>query len=206
MHIADGVLTSPIIAASYALTAGAVYHGIKDIEDEEVPKIALMSGTFFAISLISFPIGPSSVHPLLVGLIGIILGRRSALAFFPALLLQALLFKHGGLTALGANTIMLAIPAYICNFLYRKLSVKKTLVKASLIGGLSVFMTVAILIMILFMTNPNFAAGDFSVIRIIILSHLPIVLGEGLLTGAAVQFLEKLKPDWIKNKGELEYE
>lgn len=200
MHIADGVLSSPVIAASYALTAGAIYYGIKDIEDDEVPKVALMAGTFFAISLMSFPVGPSSVHPMLVGLIGIILGRRSALAFFPALLLQALLFKHGGLTALGANTIMLSIPAYVCNFLYRKVDFKNTFLKSSIIGGLSVFMTVAILIIILFTTSSDFAAGDFSVINILILSHLPLVVGEGLLTGAAVRFLEKLKPDWISNE------
>ncbi|MGO1478472.1 CbiM family transporter [Senegalia sp. (in: firmicutes)] len=197
MHLADGVLSTPVIIATYALTAGAIYDGVRGIEDEEVPKIALMSGTFFAISLLSIPIGPSSVHPLLVGLIGIILGRRSALAFFPALLLQALLFRHGGLTALGANTIMLTIPAYICNFGYRKIDLENTFLKSSLIGALSVFMTVVILVGILFTTSSDFAAGDFSVINILIVSYLPLLVIEGLITGAAVQFLDKVKADWI---------
>jgi len=157
-----------------------------------------MSATFFAASLISIPVPPTSVHPLLCGLIGIILGKRTALAFFPALLLQALLFKHGGITSLGADTIMLFIPVYISYLLYNKLPIKKPLIRAGLVGVVSVIMTVIILIILLALTDQRFAQGDFSVVKIAIVGHLPILIGESIITGFAVQFIEKNKPNWIK--------
>lgn len=198
MHLADGVLSTPVIIATYGASIGSLAIGAKGIEDEDIPKISLMSATFFAASLISIPIPPTSVHPLLCGLIGIILGKRAALAFFPALLLQALLFKHGGITSLGANTIMLFIPAYISYLLYNKLPIKKPLIRAGLVGVVSVIMTVIILIILLALTDQRFAQGDFSVVKIAIVGHLPILIGESIITGFAVQFIEKNKPNWIK--------
>ena len=198
MHLADGVLSTPVIIATYGASIGALAIAAKGIEEEDIPKISLMSATFFAASLISIPVPPTSVHPLLCGLIGIILGKRAALAFFPALLLQALLFKHGGITSLGANTIMLFIPAYISYLLYNKLPIKKPLIRAGLVGAVSVIMTVIILIILLALTDQRFAQGDFSVVKIAIVGHLPILIGESIITGFAVQFIEKNKPNWIK--------
>lgn len=198
MHLADGVLSTPVIIATYGASIGSLAIGAKGIEDEDIPKISLMSATFFAASLISIPVPPTSVHPLLCGLIGIILGKRAALAFFPALLLQALLFKHGGITSLGANTIMLFIPAYISYLLYNKLPIKKPLIRAGLVGVVSVIMTVIILIILLALTDQRFAQGDFSVVKIAIVGHLPILIGESIITGFAVQLIEKNKPNWIK--------
>jgi cobalt/nickel transport system permease protein len=198
MHLADGVLSTPVIIATYGASIGALAISAKGIEEEDISKISLMSATFFAASLISIPVPPTSVHPLLCGLIGIILGKRAALAFFPALLLQALLFKHGGITSLGANTIMLFIPAYISYLLYNKLPIKKPLIRAGLVGVVSVIMTVIILIILLALTDQRFAQGDFSVVKIAIVGHLPILIGESIITGFAVQFIEKNKPNWIK--------
>ena len=198
MHLADGVLSTPVIIATYGASIVALAIAAKGIEEEDIPKISLMSATFFAASLISIPVPPTSVHPLLCGLIGIILGKRAALAFFPALLLQALLFKHGGITSLGANTIMLFIPAYISYLLYNKLPIKKPLIRAGLVGVVSVIMTVIILIILLALTDQRFAQGDFSVVKIAIVGHLPILIGESIITGFAVQFIEKNKPNWIK--------
>jgi cobalt/nickel transport system permease protein len=198
MHLADGVLSTPVIIATYGASIASLAIGAKGIEDEDIPKISLMSATFFAASLISIPVPPTSVHPLLCGLIGIILGKRAALAFFPALLLQALLFKHGGITSLGANTIMLFIPAYISYLLYNKLPIKKDLIRAGFVGAVSVIMTVIILIILLALTDQRFAQGDFSVVKIAIVGHLPILIGESIITGFAVQFIEKNKPNWIK--------
>lgn len=198
MHLADGVLSTPVIIATYGASIGALAIAAKGIEEEDIPKISLMSATFFAASLISIPVPPTSVHPLLCGLIGIILGKRAALAFFPALLLQALLFKHGGITSLGANTTMLFIPAYISYLLYNKLPIKKPLIRAGLVGAASVIMTVIILIILLALTDQRFAQGDFSVAKIAMVGHLPILIGESIITGFAVQFIEKNKPNWIK--------
>lgn len=198
MHLADGVLSAPVIAVTYGVSIASMAFAAKKIVDEDIPKISLMAGTFFAVSLISIPVPPTSVHPLICGLIGIILGAKAPLAFFVALLLQALLFKHGGITSLGANTIMLSVPAYLSYLMYKKMPIKKPAIKAGIIGALSVVMTVIILIILLALTDQRFAQGDFSVIKIAALSHVPIMAIEGILTAFAIGFIEKTKPNWIK--------
>ncbi|HHX23972.1 MAG TPA: cobalt transporter CbiM [Thermoanaerobacterales bacterium] len=197
MHLADGVLSTPVIVATYGVAIAGMAYAAKGIKDEDIPKTSLMAGTFFAVSLISIPVPPTSVHPLLCGLIGIILGKKAPLAFFPALLLQALLFKHGGLTALGANTVMLSIPAYLSYILFNKVPIKKASVKGGMIGAISVIMTVTILIILLALTDARFASGDFSVVQIAIVGHIPIMIIEAIITAFAVQFLEKNKKSWI---------
>lgn len=206
MHLADGVLSAPVIVATYGASIASMAYGAKGIKDEDIPKISLMAGTFFAVSLISIPVPPTSVHPLLCGLIGVILGKKAPLAFFPALLLQALLFRHGGITSLGANTIMLTIPAYISYSIYSKTPMKKPVIKGGLVGGMSVIMTVIILILLLAFTDARFAQGDFSVVQITAVGHVPLMVAEAIITGFAVQFLEKNKKSWIKNEKEWTHE
>lgn len=176
-------------------------YSIKQTKDEDIPEISLMAATFFAVALISIPVGPSSAHPLICGLIGIILGKKSSIAFFIALLLQALLFKHGGLTSLGANTIMLAIPAMIASNVFKFLRprIKSGFIKGAIVASLGVVMTLVILVAILFFTSDNFAKGDFSVINILIIAHLPILVIEAIVTGFAVELIQKNKPKLLEN-------
>ena len=89
------------------LTAAAMYK----VRDEEIPRIALMTAAFFVASLIHVPIGPTSVHLLLNGLLGVVLGRRAPLAVLLGLTLQAVLLGHGGFTTIGVNTCVMALPA-----------------------------------------------------------------------------------------------
>ena len=197
MHLADGVLSTPVIVATYGISIASMAYVAKGIKDEDIPKISLMAGTFFAVSLISIPVPPTSVHPLLCGLIGIILGKRAPWAFFPALLLQALLFRHGGLTSLGANTVMLSIPAYLSYLMYNKLPIRKPVIRGGIVGAVSVMMTVCILIVLLALTDARFASGDFSVAQIAVVGHIPVMIAEAFVTGFAVQFLEKNKKSWV---------
>lgn len=197
MHVADGVLSTPVIIATYGVAIASMVVAAKGIKDEEIPKVSLMAGTFFAVSLISIPVPPTSVHPMLCGLIGIILGKRVPLAFFPALLLQALLFRHGGITALGANTVMLSIPAFLSYLLYKKIPISKVAVKGGIVGAVSVFMTLIILVILLALTDSRFAQGGFSVIQIVMLGHVPIMIAEAILTAFAVKFLENNKKSWV---------
>lgn len=200
MHIADGVLSTPVIVATYGATVASMAVAGKGIKEEDIPKISLVAGTFFAVSLISIPVPPTTVHPLLCGLIGIILGKKAPLAFFPALLLQALLFRHGGITSLGANTIMLSIPAYVSYYLFKTIPARKREIKAGAIGVISVAITLGILVLLLNLSDPRFSQGDFSVVGFVVVSHIPVMIIEGILTASAVGFLCKNKKDWVQER------
>jgi cobalt/nickel transport system permease protein len=200
MHIADGVLSTPVVVTTAAATAATLVYSVKGIKEEEIPKTSLLAGVFFAVSLISIPVGPSSIHPLFAGLLGVILGRRAPLALFVGLLLQAVLFQHGGLTSLGANTLMLSIPALLAGKLFYSLRGKAVFFRGAIVGGLSVLITVVILVALLILTDLRFGQGTFSVINILIVGHLPLVVIEALVTGSALQLIAKAKPEMLDKR------
>lgn len=200
MHIADGVLSTPVAATTAAITAAALVYSVKGMKEEEIPKTSLMAGVFFAVSLISIPVGPSTIHPLFAGLLGVILGRRAPLAIFVGLLLQAVLFQHGGLTTLGANTLILVVPALLSYKLFYAMGNRPVFLRGALVGGLSVMVTVAILVVLLFLTDPRFGEGLLSVINILVVGHLPLAGIEALVTGSALKLIQKAKPEMLKNE------
>ncbi|MFZ1680720.1 MAG: energy-coupling factor ABC transporter permease, partial [Rhizobiaceae bacterium] len=102
-HIPDGVLSLPVLAVGWTVTVAGVGYGLRRIADEEIPRVALFASAFFVVSLFAIPVGPTSIHLLLGGLMGIVLGPAIFPAALIALLLQAALFGFGGLTALGFN-------------------------------------------------------------------------------------------------------
>jgi cobalt/nickel transport system permease protein len=111
VHISDGVLTWPWLGGGFVLAGVLVAGAMVRVRDEEIPRIALTTAAFFVASLIHVPIGPTSVHLLLNGLLGVIVGRRAPLAVLLGLTLQAVLFGHGGFTTIGVNTCVMALPA-----------------------------------------------------------------------------------------------
>lgn len=118
VHLADGILAAPVIVAGTALAAGGLAIGCRRLEPERIPKASLLAAAFFVVSLVHVPVGPWGLHPLLNGLLGILLGWAAFPAIFVALLLQAMFFGVGGITVLGVNTVTLALPAVVVHALF----------------------------------------------------------------------------------------
>lgn len=114
VHISDGILSAPWQAAGFAGAAVLIVLGMWRIRDEEIPRIALLTAAFFVASSIHVPVGNvTSVHLLLNGLVGVVLGRRAGLAVAVGLLLQVALLQHGGWLTLGVNTCIMGLPALL---------------------------------------------------------------------------------------------
>jgi cobalt/nickel transport system permease protein len=118
VHIADGFLAPVWLVGGYVLAGTLALVGAWRVRDEEIPRIALMTSVFFVASQIHVSLGPSTAHLLLNGLLGVMLGRRVLLAIPLGLLLQAVLFGHGGLTSLGVNSCVMALPAVAAGWLF----------------------------------------------------------------------------------------
>jgi cobalt/nickel transport system permease protein len=118
VHISDGTLQAIVCVEGLAVTALLMVIGAWRLRDEEVPRIALLTAAFFVASQIHIRLGPTSVHLLLNGLVGIVLGFRAGLAIPIGLLLQAMLFAHGGFFTLGVNACVMTVPAFIAYALY----------------------------------------------------------------------------------------
>src|SRR5204863_9158826 len=114
VHISDGVLTWPWLVGGFALAAPLLWAGAWRLRDDEIPRVAILTAAFFISSLIHIRIGPTSIHLLLSGLVGVVLGPRAGLAIGVGLVLQVLLIQHGGYGTLGINTCVMALPALLC--------------------------------------------------------------------------------------------
>jgi cobalt/nickel transport system permease protein len=121
VHISADVLSRPTIALGFAGMAVLIAIGLWRISDEEIPRIALLTAAFFIASSIHLPVGPTSVHLLMNGLVGVVLGRRAAVAIPIGLLLQAWLLGHGALSTWGVNSCVATVPALAAGPAFRLL-------------------------------------------------------------------------------------
>src|SRR5947207_2223747 len=139
VHIADGVLPTGWLLGGFLAAAGLLAANARRLADAEIPRLALLSATFFVASLIHVRLGPTSVHLLLNGLVGIVLGRRAVLAIAVGLALQAGLIGHGGFSSLGVNICVMTLPAYLCAALFARLrhvsALRGQLGRSALVAG-----------------------------------------------------------------------
>jgi len=123
VHIPDGVLGEPWLIGGFVVAA--VLAGVSVLlfkcREEDIARVALLTAAFFVASLIHVRVGPTSVHLLLNGLLGVVLGWRAAVAIPVGLFLQAALFNHGGFTTLGVNSCVMVVPALLARLLFNGL-------------------------------------------------------------------------------------
>ena len=119
MHIAEGVLSAPVLITGAA--AAGIVVGLKRLDESRLMTAGLVGAAFFIASLIHVPIGVSSAHLLLCGLVGVMLGVSAYPVIFTALLLQGVLFEFGGLTVLGVNTTTMGTGALAAGMLFHAL-------------------------------------------------------------------------------------
>ncbi len=195
MHISEGVLSAPVLLTGAVATTIGVIIGLKQLSAEKIPQVALLSAAFFVASLVHVPLGPSSVHLILNGLIGMILGWLSFPALLVALFLQAILFQFGGLTTLGVNTFNMAFPGVVVYYLFRPwIKERASLISsigAFLAGALGVLLAGIFVALELSFTGENFRSAA----KLILMAHLPIMIIEGIVTLLIVGFLQKVRPE-----------
>ncbi len=197
MHISEGVLSAPVLVIGVAMAAAGVSVGLKKMDYERIPQVAVLSSAFFVASLIHVPIGPSNAHLILNGINGLLLGWLCFPSILVALALQALLFQFGGITVLGINTVNMALPGLICYYLFSRLVSRErgpiSLGAAFACGLLAVFLSGMLVALCLLFTEESF----MSVAKLIVLAHVPVMIIEGIITLFCVAFLKRVKPELL---------
>ena len=123
MHIPDGFLSPGVWvtldAASIPALAVMAQRAQKELEDRKIPLMGVMGAFVFAAQMINFPVGPGTTGHLVGGaLLAITLGPAAAGVVMTAILaIQALVFQDGGILALGANTINMAVLGVLAGYL-----------------------------------------------------------------------------------------
>lgn len=195
-HIADGILAMPVLATGGVLAAAGVALALRRLDERLIPRAAILAATVFAASLFAIPVGPSSVHLLLSGLMGIMLGTATFAAVLVLLLLQALLFGFGGLTTLGVNTMNIALPGVVFALLLGPAirAAARPLTRATLaaaVGALSVLGTGALVALSLALSASEYVP----VASVLVATYVPLAIAEGAVTASIVLFLARVQPD-----------
>lgn len=208
MHIPDGPLSAQVCVATGAMSTAAVgysIHRLRDrLADRTIPMIGMMAALVFAGQMVNFPLIGTSGHLLGSVLCAAVLGPwAGCLAMTIVLLVQCLLFGDGGLLALGANVLHMAVIGVWGGYaVYRCLggpaaSVRRTLLAAMAAAWLSVMAAAAAFCLEFRLSH---AAGTFdhrNVFTLMVAFHSLIGVGEALITGLVVRFLLQHRPDLL---------
>jgi cobalt/nickel transport system permease protein len=115
MHIPDGYLSPqtyvPLYGASFVFWSVALKKMKKELSVKHVPYLAMASAFSFLIMMFNVPIpGGTTGHAVGGGIIAILLGPWTAvIAVSVSLIIQAIVFGDGGITAIGANCFNMAV-------------------------------------------------------------------------------------------------
>ena len=188
MHIADGIISTPVCLAAHAASLGLIYVTGKAASTEEIPKMGMTGASLFVASLIQFPLAGTSIHLGLFGIAGIILGKRSFPVIYTALLFQAIIFQQGGLLTLGLNTLNMGAGAFIAWLIWKAPALPEY-IRATAAGF------AGIAVPALFMVSEFKLSGYGSGIALLFLIYLLTAGIEAGITLFAVKFFRKVKPD-----------
>src|ERR1700676_1241206 len=202
MHIPDNFLSTPVWATLDVAAIPAVGFMVKragrELEDTSIPLLGVMGAFVFAAQMINFPVGIGTTAHLVGGaLLACTLGPAAAGVVMAAIIaIQALVFQDGGVLALGANVLNMAVAGVLAGYLPFWMWGARRQKQAIFLGA---FLSV--------MVSASFALGELLISgvampRPLILASLVLfaisALIEGAITISVVQAIEKLNLELVQ--------
>jgi len=220
LHIPDGYLGPPTYLAGFAacvpLWAIAARKLKATLDSRRTPLLAISAAFTFLVMMFNIPLpGGSTGHAVGGVLTAIAVGPWGAmLSVSIALVIQALLFGDGGVTAIGANCFNIAFLMpftgyYAYRFLSRLFPSERGKAAAAGIGGWIGLNVAALSTAVMFGIQPLlhraadgralYAPYPLSVaVPAMMLNHMTIFgAAEALITGLAVHYLQRSRSAWI---------
>jgi cobalt/nickel transport system permease protein len=206
MHIPDGMLSTPTWTASWLGAAGFLGYAVREVRrrftDSRLVLMAVLAALIFALQMLNFPVaGGTSGHFAGGAAAAILLGPWPAvLIMATVLIIQSLVFADGGVTALGANILNMAVIGpfagwWAYSLVARARSSKTARVAGSFVGAwLAVVLSAAGAALMVWLSG---AAPFGVVVGAMAFWHAIIGLGEGAITAGLVGFLTATRPDLV---------
>jgi cobalt/nickel transport system permease protein len=165
----------------------------------------LVTAFVFAVQMINFPILPGASGHLLGGaLVAILVGPWvGSLCIAIVLIVQALLFADGGLTALGANITNMALvgvfTGYGVAYALRRFAARSRggLIAVSFVAALVNTVVAALAFVAEYAIGGSGGAGLGTVFALMVGLHVLVGIGEGIITAATVAAVAATRPDLV---------
>jgi len=208
MHIPDGFLDIPVSLLAYVVSAlvlaVAVVKARTELDDRTAPLAGLTAVFIFAAQMLNFPVAAGTSGHLLGGaLAAILVGPWAGMLVITVVLtVQALLFADGGLTALGANVLNMAIVTAAVGWVVFRLGVRfvGSTRGAALVAGVAALVSVPASALAFV---AEYAIGGTAPVSLAAVAaamggvHVLIGIGEGIITGLVVAAVLKSRPDIV---------
>jgi len=198
MHIADGILSTPVWAALNAAAVPMIGLAVRRVRAANAPLLGVMGAFVFAAQRMNFPAGLGTSGHLLGGaLLAMTLGPGAATIVLTAILiLQTLVFQDGGVLALGANVMNMAILGVWAGWLPYRYFANGPWKRFGVFAGafLSVLVSAAAALLELRFSG---VALNGAIVTVSAAVFAVTALMEGLITVAVVQSAERLNPGWV---------
>lgn len=216
MHAPDGFLTAGTAMATGAISVSTVTIALKQAKEQMTEKMVPLAGIaaafVFAAQMFNFPVAAGTTGHLLGGaLAAILLGPHvGALVVTVVVVVQALAFADGGLTALGYNVLNMAIiPAYGGYAAYsgfRRIlpQGRRGVVAATgLAAGVSVIFSAAAF-SIQWLFGATAPVPFDTVFGAMVGVHMMIGIGEGVISALTVGAVLSARPDLVFGASDLD--
>jgi cobalt/nickel transport system permease protein len=208
MHIPDGFVSPTVAAVTGVASVVALGIAVARSQDafgvRRAPVLGLTTAFIFAAQMINFPVaGGTSGHLLGGALAAVILGSpwAGALCIATVLIIQAVLFADGGITALGANIFNMAVIGVwvgwaLTQTLHRLFggSRGRLPLAAGIAAGVSVVVAAVAAAIELALSG---TAPTAIVLPAMAGVHILIGIGEGFITGGVLAYLASARPDLL---------
>lgn len=216
MHAPDGFLTAGTALATGAISVATVGAAARaaaaELKDRQIPLAGVAAAFIFAGQMFNFPVAAGTTGHLIGGaLAAILLGPSlGTLVVAIVVVVQALVFADGGLTALGYNVLNMAVvPAfggYALYTLFRRFLPRTAtgVIGATALGaGLSVVLSAAAF-SIQWLFGAAAPVPFDTVFGAMVGVHLLIGIGEAVISALAVSAVLSARPDLVYGARDLD--
>ncbi len=207
MHIPDGFLDTKTWVSTAGISViflGYVINRLKrGFDYRKIPLLGVVAAFIFAAQMINFPVaGGTSGHLIGALLAAVLVGPLEAVVIMSTVLLvQCFVFMDGGITALGANILNMALIAtWVGYYVYRLLDRKSVFSPWALFWGSWVSVVAAAVA-----ASLELAVSGTIPLRVVLPAmlfwHLLIGIGEGAITLLVVSYVKKARPEILFGEG-----
>lgn len=209
MHIPDGLLDAPTAIGAGVVAAGGVALSLHEARRDDLEARAAMTGLVaafvFAAQMLNVPVAGGTSGHLLGGLLAAVLVGPwlGSLALTVVLVVQALLFADGGISALGLNVVNMAlVPAFAGYALFRLArwalpATRRGVLAATAVAAFASVVLAALAFTFEYAVGGNGAAPIATVGGAMVGVHVPIGIVEAVITTLTVGAVLASRPDLV---------
>jgi cobalt/nickel transport system permease protein len=209
MHIPDGFINAGTSLGAGILSAGGIGYALrraKDfLDDNRAPIAGLVAAFVFAVQMLNFPVGAGTSGHLLGGVLAaVLLGPwLAAICIAVVLLVQAIVFADGGLSALGLNVLNMSFFGVLGGwaiFVILRKVLPATALSVTIASGVAAGLSVAIAALGFVAEYAIGGTGSIPVATVataMVGVHLLIGVGEGIITALTVGAVLASRPDLV---------